>query len=96
MEMRHIRNTYQVNYIRGRIANLYLTKLEYDVLNTMEMAVWIKGCLVKANLPHLKLITGKDLVKLAYRYGSSSEDKCIRLRNAYLASNCLLGNLSNT
>lgn len=79
-------NTYPVNYMRGKIARLFISQLEYDTINTHEMADWVKGCLVKANLSHLKEVTGSTLVKLVYQYGYSSPDKCIRLRNAHLIS----------
>lgn len=79
-------NTYPVNYMRGKIARLFISQLEYDTINTQEMADWVKGCLVKANLSHFKEVDESALVKLVYKYGYNSPDKCIRLRNAHLIS----------
>lgn len=77
------RKVYQVNYVRNRIANLYLTEAEYGVLNTQSAADWVKGCLIRANPPHLKVINCRDLLELLNIYGGRSPHYRT-LRNVHL------------
>lgn len=73
----------QVNYVRGKIVILLLTESEYDVLNTQSASNWVKGCLVKANLPHMKEMNCHDLLKTLHQYGGDSPHYK-SLMNAYL------------
>ena len=82
------RKSYEVNYVRGRIAILLLTDEEYGVLNTQSAANWVKGCLIKANPPHMKEMDCRELLKLLHIYGGDSHHY-ESLRNAHLISHQL-------